>query len=47
MTGIEERKEIEVKKCVNCGCLVSDRNFMYDNANFCTGQCKDAYQRRR
>ena len=40
-------KDIEVKKCLNCGSPVSERTFMYDNANFCSGQCKDAYQRRK
>ena len=39
--------EIEIKKCLNWGDLVSNRNFMYDNPNFCTGQCKDSYQRRK
>ncbi|HEX2408840.1 MAG TPA: hypothetical protein VHJ38_16685 [Nitrososphaeraceae archaeon] len=38
--------EIEIKKCLNSGDLVSNRNFMYDNPNLCTGQCKDSYQRR-
>jgi hypothetical protein len=38
--------EIEIKRCLNCGDLVSNRTFMYDNPNFCTGQCKDGYQRR-
>ncbi len=37
--------EIEIKRCLNCGDLVSNRTFMYDNPNFCTGQCKDGYQR--
>ena len=39
--------EIEIKRCLNCGDLVSNRTFMYDNPNFCTGQCKDGYQRRK
>ena len=38
--------EIEIKRCLNCGDLVSNRTLMYDNHNFCTGQCKDGYQRR-
>lgn len=43
----KEGKELEIKRCLNCEALVSERTFMYDNVNFCSGQCKDAYQRRR
>ena len=40
-------KEIDVKKCLNCGAPVTDRNFLYDNPNFCSDQCRDAYQRKK
>lgn len=35
-----------IGKCLNCGGKLEDRHFMYDyNNNFCTGQCKDSFQR--
>ena len=40
-------KDIDVKRCLNCGDYVSNRPFMYDNPNFCSGPCKDSYQRRK
>lgn len=37
----------ETKKCLNCGEDVNDRTFQYDSPTFCSGQCKDAYIRRK
>jgi len=35
-----------IGKCLNCGCRLEDRQFMYDyNNNFCQGQCKDSFIR--
>ena len=43
----EKENKIAINKCLNCGEPVNVRMFLYDSPTFCSGQCKDAYQRRK
>jgi endogenous inhibitor of DNA gyrase (YacG/DUF329 family) len=44
---MSNENKININKCLNCGDPVSQRMFLYDSPTFCSGQCKDAYQRRK